>query len=189
MLSIQEFKSNIDKYGTAYPSRFDITIIGQDKELSEILSARCEAASIPGIQITTTNSKLYGGLPDFSVPNGRKHDEVQLTFLETKDFKIKYYFEKWHKSITNMRNGQISYYDKINRDIIISMYSNESNVPTYTVKLIKAIPTRTELTTIDWSIHDEMYKLTVNIAYKDLQTDILTPFGVTEQVTSTIRFD
>lgn len=196
MVSLQEFKSNIDKYGTARPSRYDILISGPNtpivtSEISELLSTRCESANIPGIQIVTTNNKLYGGHPDFNIPNGRKHDEVQLTFLETEEYKIKYFFEEWHSKITDMKNGQISYYKDICKDIDIRMYSDKDNLTNsfvYEIKLIDAIPTRTEIISINWSDVDQLFKLTVNISCKDLQTKILKPVGVREFVSSTITF-
>lgn len=178
MLSLQEFKSNIDKYGLAYPSRFDIIIVGKDPEISQILSARCDFASIPGLQVLTTSNKLYGGHPDFNIPNGRKYDEVQLTFTETSEFKIKSYFEDWYTRTTNMKTGQVMYYDNICNDIIIKMYDNTSDEPVYEIKLINAIPTRTEMINLDWADHDRALKLSVNFSYRELQTNYLKPFGV-----------
>jgi len=73
MGSLNEFKANLEKFGTVRQSRFEVTIPGMID-----LVFRCESVNIPGIQILTKDFSLYGGQPIVKIPNGRSNEEIQM---------------------------------------------------------------------------------------------------------------
>jgi len=146
MKSLNAFKSSLGIDGVITTNRYDITInrsralvIGADLattlnnfddsfDLVRTLQMRCETLNIPGIQIGTTEFKLHGGMPSLKIPNTRIYDEVQVTFLATKDLKDKYFFEEWLNDISDFTNNTIAYYNDVACDIVIDIY-NESDEP------------------------------------------------------------
>lgn len=143
--SLDKFKASLIKDGTISINRYDVTFenlissvaptaeeikrgIFQkfDLEDSKILTYRCESLNIPGVQLGTTDYKLYGGMPSLKIPNTRTFDEVQMTFLATRFMKDKYIFEEWIDKISDFTNNNISYYNDCSSDIRIDVY-NERN--------------------------------------------------------------
>jgi hypothetical protein len=193
MRSLNDFKANLEKFGTVRQSRFDILLPNETVNLS----FRCESLNIPGIQILTTDFHLYGGEPIVKIPNGRANDEVQMTFLVMSDLRDKYWFEEWLHKISNFENNNVAYYDDVAKDIWISVYNETPNPkPTdasftpedgsaqretfegpdtlkqvYTVKLTKAIPTRVEMIQVSWADTDQLMKYTVNFSYESLKIE------------------
>lgn len=169
MLNLNEFVSNINSIGVSKSSFYEVSIIRGDIETQKVLTARCESAMIPGIQILTTDYKLYGGAPILKIPNSRTNDEIQLTFLETEDFKIRYFFEEWMSQISSFRTTSVAYYNDVCRDIGITCFDSEGNI-SYVVEAKNAIPTRLDMTSVNWSDYDQLIKFTVNFSYEELET-------------------
>lgn len=193
MKSLNDFKADLEKFGTVRQSRFDILLPNETVNLS----FRCESLNIPGIQILTTDFHLYGGEPIVKIPNGRANDEVQMTFLVMSDLRDKYWFEEWLHKISNFENNNVAYYDDVAKDIWINVYNETPNPkPTdalvtplggsaqrvtfegpdtlkqvYVVKLTKAIPTRVEMIQVSWADTDQLMKYTVNFSYESLKIE------------------
>jgi len=143
--SLDQFKASLIKDGTISINRYDVTfenlissVAPTAEEIksgmfqkftqddSKILTYRCETLNIPGVQLGTTDYKLYGGMPSLKIPNTRTFDEVQMTFLATRFMKDKYIFEEWIDKISDFTNNNISYYNDCSSDIRIDVY-NERN--------------------------------------------------------------
>jgi hypothetical protein len=196
MRSLNDFKANLDKFGTVKQNRFDVILPNE----SVNLSFRCESLNIPGIQILTTDFHLYGGEPILKIPNGRANDEVQMSFLAMGDMRDKYWFEEWLHKISNFENNNVAYYDDVAKDIWINVYNESPNPkPTdavvtpidvdgpaqriifeggidtlkqiYIAKLRKAIPTRVEMIQVSWADTDQLMKYTVNFSYESLKIE------------------
>ena len=192
MRSLNEFKANLEKFGTVRQSRFDVTI--SDIIYSRDLAFRCESVNIPGIQILTKDFSLYGGQPIVKIPNGRSNEEIQMTFLAMQDMRDRYIFEEWISEISDFETNNVAYYDKVAKDISITIY-NENNVaptdavitpiggnpqsvnfdgknievvPVYTAQLVKAIPTRIEMMQVAWNDYDTLLKYSVSVSYESL---------------------
>ena len=196
MRSLNEFKANLEKFGTVRQSRFDVTI--SDIIYSRDLAFRCESVNIPGIQILTKDFSLYGGQPIFKIPNGRSNEEIQMTFLAMQDMRDRYIFEEWISEISDFETNNVAYYDKVAKDISITIYNEQKgkaptdsainynadigelrqNVkfdgknikvdPVYTVQLVKAIPTRIEMMQVSWADYDTLLKYSVSFSYESL---------------------
>ena len=192
MRSLNEFKANLEKFGTVRQSRFDVTI--SDIIYSRDLAFRCESVNIPGIQILTKDFSLYGGQPIVKIPNGRSNEEIQMTFLAMQDMRDRYIFEEWISEISDFETNNVAYYDEVAKDISITIY-NENNVaptdavitpiggipqsvnfdgknikvvPVYTAQLVKAIPTRIEMMQVSWADYDTLLKYSVSFSYESL---------------------
>jgi hypothetical protein len=126
MRSLNDFKANLEKFGTVKQNRFDVFFFPRSSESSLLpidLTFRCDSLNIPGIQILTTDFHLYGGEPIVKIPNGRTNDEVQMTFLAMADMRDKYWFEEWLHKISDFENNNIAYYDDVASDIDIDVYN------------------------------------------------------------------
>jgi hypothetical protein len=196
MRSLNEFKANLEKFGTVRQSRFDVMIIGYPES-----DLRCESVTIPGIQILTKDFQLYGGQPVVKIPNGRSTEEVQMTFLAMQDMRDRYFFEEWLHKISNFETNNVAYYNDVAATISISIYNEQSVtksqvdsglrgdvkpgtpkplpkaeqtvniVPVYTVQLVKAIPTRVEMMQASWADTDTLLKYSVGFSYESLKIE------------------
>jgi hypothetical protein len=196
MKSLNEFKSNIEKLGTVHQNRFDVEIPGP---YFKDLALRCESVNIPGIQILTTDFKLFGGQPIVKIPNARSNDEVQMTFLASGDMRDKYFFEEWLHKISDFETNNVAYYKDVAKDILINVYNEvaitksqvdsglagdvEPGTPKplpkteqtvelvqiYTAKLVNAIPNRIEMIQVSWADVDQLLKYSVNFSYESLE--------------------
>ena len=104
------------------------------------LTLRCESVTLPGVQILTSPLKLYGGIPALNLPKNREYDTIQCTFISSKSFVEKQYFENWINEITDFSTNNVSYYKDICHDIQINIY-DDGNLGTDTINaLLSKIP-------------------------------------------------
>lgn len=213
MRSLNEFKAHIQNLGTVKQNRFEVLFYKNSESwptAPKDLSFRCESLNIPGFEILTTDFKLYGGQPITKIPNGKLFDQVQMTFLTTKDMRDKYWFEEWLDEISDISTNTVSYYNDVSSDIDIDIFNevydivtsefkpippaeqkeseseldelesiNRSTIfkkditgdirPIYSIRMIKAIPTRVEAVQVSWSDVDQLFKYTVNFSCESLQ--------------------
>jgi hypothetical protein len=193
MGSLNEFKANLEKFGTVRQSRFEVTISGI---YSRDLVFRCESVNIPGIQILTKDFSLYGGQPIVKIPNGRSNEEIQMTFLAMQDMRDRYFFEEWIHKISDFETNNVAYYDDVAEPIWITIYNEKGQqsptdavfkpigfnpesvnfpgkniklVEVYEVQLVKAIPTRIEMMQVSWADVDTLLKYSVSFSYESLK--------------------
>lgn len=186
--NVNDLVSNIRSKGYLKTSKFDVKIPGNSD-----LTLRCVAASLPGMNINTTDLKLYGGMPVLKVPNARSYNDVRLTFLMQSDASDRYYFENWMNRISNFSNNTIGYYDDIAQDILVTVYDETKPIPQtaavssglagqigpptvttydgngYKVKIVNAIPTNIDEIDLSWADSDRLIEYTVTISYEQLQ--------------------
>lgn len=199
MRSLNEFKAHIQTLGTVKQNRFEVFFFnraGSWPNAQKDLRLRCESLNIPGSQILTTDYKLYGGQPITKIPNGRAVDEVQMTFLATGDMRDKYYFDEWVHDVADHENNNIAYYKDVAIDIRIDVFNEKQYsatavssglsgqigeatitparfdadiLPIYSIKMVKAIPTRVEAIQVSWADVDQLLRYTVNFSYETLE--------------------
>lgn len=110
MFSINEFKSNIDQKGVLQNNRFIVNFslpeylkLDRGYEDQQLVSLRCEAASIPGISITTIDMPRIGFGPlEFQAHNFTQSDIV-LTFLVDAHGSVPKLFYDWLNTIVNFQ--------------------------------------------------------------------------------------
>ena len=170
MGSLNEFKANLEKFGTVRQSRFDVRII--PGKYSQELTFRCDSVNIPGIQILTKDFNLYGGQPIVKIPNGRSNEEIQMTFLAMQDMRDRYFFEEWISDISDFGTNNVAYYDNVAKSILITIFNEKGStaelVSVYTAELVKAIPTRVEMIQVAWKDYDTLLSYSVSFSYESL---------------------
>ena len=124
---VTDIVSSISTKGVLKTSKFDVKI-GRvsNPNLNEDLTLRCIAAQIPGISLTTTDFKLYGGMPLLKIPTGRNYNDIRLTFLTQADSSDRHYFENWLNNISNFSTNTVGYYDDWASNIEISVYDESA---------------------------------------------------------------
>jgi hypothetical protein len=195
--SLTDFLADIKVRGTVKSARFDLIVkekLAVDLPLktpglvnsfsqSNPLTIRCENVHIPGIQILTQEYKTYGGLPPVSVPTSRVYDPIQCTFLVSRSFVEKQYFENWMHQITDFTTNNVEYYNTWCKDLQINVYdeANRDTVvvkgilgepqPTkiYSVDILDAIPTRIEEIPLGWEESNELIKINVQFVYRQIR--------------------
>lgn len=184
--NVNDIVSNIRSKGVLKPSKFNVIIGEGDPNLT----LRCIAASLPGITLTTTDFKLYGGMPTLKVPIGRNYNDIRLTFLMQADGSDRYYFENWLNQISNFTTNTVGYYDELKKDILLTVFDEESPSPTavssglagkvgaptvrtqgrgYQVSILGAIPTNIDEVDLSWADSDRLLEYTVTISYEQLK--------------------
>ena len=151
----------------AKPSKFDVKIV-LPKQLgsslsTEILSYRCEMASLPGRTMETSDLKIYG--PSEKMPHRSAYDDVTMTFIVTDAMEEKKVFDSWLNLINPVDNWNIEYKTNYVSDIIITQYDLMGN-PSYSIKLIEAYPLVVNQLDLDWSNEFVYHKLSVVFTYR-----------------------
>lgn len=176
--NINEFVSNLNKFGIAKPSHFDVLIFppsGLSTEVSSSdlpreLSFRAEQAELPGMAVTTTEYRSYG--PQRKIAYGSLFEDTNMTFIASHNMREKVFFENWLEFISGLNvdseTFNIQYYDNYKSDIEIRQY-NEKGTFVYGVKLVDAFPLNITAMALNRTIVDDFHRLTVAISYRRWQ--------------------
>ena len=203
MFSISEFKSNIDQKGVLQNNRFIVDFglpeylkLDRGYEDLNLVSLRCEAASIPGISITTIDMPRIGFGPlEFQAHNFTQSDIV-LTFLVDAHGSVPKLFYDWLNTIVNFQVSkghsglnrvvglsgiekayqsgayEVGFKDDYSVNLNITVYDKDqqsTGLGTEVMKLTayKAYPK--EMTSIDmaWVNDSELMRIQVAFTYTD----------------------
>lgn len=125
MFSISEFKSNIDQKGVLQNNRFIVDFglpeylkLDRGYEDVDLVSLRCEAASIPGVSITTIDMPRIGFGPLEYQAHNFTQDDIVLTFLVDAHGSIPKLFYDWLNTIVNFQVSKG--HDGLNRVVGLS---------------------------------------------------------------------
>jgi len=175
-----EFLSYINRYGVAKTSHFDLMIprvlTGKVNDrfffVNKVMALRCEATELPGRQIISNDSKVYG--PTYKTPYQSIYQEITLNFVETTDFLIRDFFEQWMSGIFNPTNNRLAYPDVYRYDVDLIQYdaavdtTNDTRAslhPSATWKLYNSFPTAVNQMPVAWA-EDGLHRVTVTLAYE-----------------------
>lgn len=110
MFSISDFKSSIDEKGVLQNNRFIVDFslpeylkLDRGYEDTDLVSLRCEAASIPGVSITTIDMPRIGFGPLEYQAHNFTQDDIVLTFLVDAHGTIPKLFYDWLNTIVNFQ--------------------------------------------------------------------------------------
>lgn len=207
MFSISEFKSNIDQKGVLQNNRFIVDFglpeylkLDRGYEDLNLVSLRCEAASIPGISITTIDMPRIGFGPlEFQAHNFTQSDIV-LTFLVDAHGSVPKLFYDWLNTIVNFQVSkghsglnrvvglsgiekayqsgayEVGFKDDYSVNLNITVYDKDqqsAGLGTEVMKLTayKAYPK--EMTSIDmaWVNDSELMRIQVAFTYTDFSIE------------------
>ena len=134
--NVGNFISEIRKSGVAYPHRYELFMGGSrsgemifDRPSQEKMNTRLESTTLPASSIGSNPVKLQG--IDREMPYGRVYEgDLQLTFLEDKDFTIRNLFEKWQQKVIDNKTFQCGYYDDyVCASAELSVFSLTGEIP------------------------------------------------------------
>jgi hypothetical protein len=162
---IDAFRSSFTE-GLAEPSRFKVIITPPAQLLPimgpELLSFRCEAAVLPGRNLSTTEMRIYG--PTEKFPYQSAYDDVTLTFICTEHMEEKKFFDDWLNMINPLNSWNFKYKKHYATDIEIRQYTFTDEV-SYSISLIDAFPISVNDLQLEWSEMNGYHKLSVTFAY------------------------
>lgn len=130
--SISHFLSEFERRGASRASHFDVLIpipqyMVRSKLPAQVLTFRCEAAEIPGRQLNSSDVKIYG--PIYKTPFQSLYAETTLTFIETGDMDVRFFFEEWMNLIINSETNRITYPDEYISNMEVRQYDVVSDRP------------------------------------------------------------
>lgn len=128
-MSIDQFVTAVKTRGIARTNRFDTIIAfpGENQDTSRLATLFCESSSLPGINLATVPSRVYGEARE--LPYERMFDPVTLTFFVDAEMKVKTAFDKWNMSIINQQTRSVDYYDNYTRPIFIYVRNVDDTTP------------------------------------------------------------
>ena len=154
-MNISEFQGSINQRGVLQNNRF-VAFFNVPKSIEKlqnrygiqdkIISARCEAAQIPGVNLTTIDQPRLGYGPSEAMPHNVTLDDVSLTFLLDGQSSLHALFYEWFNTIVNFQGSagqstlksnqtmgpgglsigsafEVGYKDNYRTDIIIGVYN------------------------------------------------------------------
>ena len=165
MNNIYKLKSElISRKGIARSNKFSIEITEEGGNPSTAIDTLCESASIPGLQILTTEYSSIRHATKY--PTGLMYEDIELTFLLTQDYYVKKFFDTWMSKIikTSVDDYYLNYRSTYSRDVIINQL-NDRNEKIYSHKLIDAYPITVQTINLNSTSDDEVAKLNVTLTY------------------------
>ena len=190
--NIREFNSNIDQFGVAKQSHFDVIInttpivgirnFDAAPTMGDQLRLRCEAAEFPGLQVATMDAKIYGPLQ--KVAYAGMYTDVSFSFIMSNNMREKRFFEEWMNSIIGNRSSDrgssnglnsfnIGYHKNYSTDIVIRQFAPapESHMQkaVYECRLYDAFPTTVAPISLNRGT-DDVHRLNVVLTYRHWET-------------------
>ena len=170
--SYNEFTGYIKSTGLAIGSHFTVILpsLGSNGSTKDV-SMKCEVASLPGINIMTSEIRAFGETTEYAY--GVNYPPIQLTFFITNDFDVKEYFNSWLQSVFDTRTRSVGYYKDYAKPLTISMSDKEGN-ETYKIVLHEAYPKAINDISLAYSDNAPI-KLNVSVQYKWWSNDDAEP--------------
>jgi hypothetical protein len=164
--SIAGFIARISDKGLARTNRFRVIfttpLAGGESEDYRQISLNCESAEIPGRDLTTTESRIYG--PTFKTPYMTSYNDISFTFLCDAALVEKRVFDEWMSMINPKDTFDFEYRDSYTTTVVIEQLS-DNQVTTYSCKLIEAYPVQVNAMPVNWA-DDNYQRVTVTMTYR-----------------------
>lgn len=187
MFSIADFRASIDNQGVLKNNRHLVSIpmpnVVQDKTVGQLLTLRCESATIPGIDLASADGPpRFGYGPTQKHPYNASFGDISLSFLVDKDSKVHQFFYQWVTGIvnTNSRGGtdmnvqtngkypyESAYKDDYSVRLTIDLYNDEA-AKAFSVIVYQAFPSSLPSVSTSWSDTD-LIKISVPFAFTDFE--------------------
>lgn len=164
--SVSSFVSRISDKGLARTNRFRVIFtsppIGGNSEDYRQISLNCEAAELPGRDLTTTDSRIYG--PTFKTPYMTNYNDVSFTFLCDASLVEKRVFDQWMSAINPQNSFDFEYRDSYVSKVLIEQLT-DNEITTYSCELIEAFPIQVNAMPVNWG-DDNFQRVTVTMTYR-----------------------
>ena len=169
----KKFRDRIKTF--AKPSTFDIQFTGlpesiflpADIKTFDELQFRAYSTQLPGINLDTVERRYHG--PQRMIPTGYFYQQMNISIIETGDYKMRELFDYWVNQIAPAQNGYyLFYYDElIAKEMLIKLYdkaNNEKIIKTY--KLEEVYPIGISPVVLDWGYRDTFTAINIDLAYR-----------------------
>jgi len=197
-MNISRFQGSIRQKGVLQNNRFRIQFSlpaylrqvgngGQfvEEQATELVSLRCEAASLPGMNMTLMEQPRLGVGPLEFMPHNAVLSEVQLTFLVDAFGDIHRLFYEWHNRLVNVAGSkgqsrlqgaegsayapfEVGFKSDYRTDIEIFVYDKDNDTsPIINAKIYNAFPADLPAVPLSWNSTDELIRLTIPFRYTD----------------------
>lgn len=118
----------------------------------------CSGASLPEFSVLTSPIKTYGIAKE--MPYEKSAISFTLNFYVLSDFRVKYFFEDWQKSVFNPDTGFFGFYNDYVSDIRIQMESPEKLLE-YDITMIQCYPKAVHQIELNYASESTPMTLTV----------------------------
>jgi len=169
--SIDYFKSTIvSNKGFSRSHRFKVTItdIPGGSTDSKSMSVLCESASIPNINIGTSEYSLYRN--KYKVPVDYSHDDITIGFYLTGNYLVKTALDSWVNKIIDSSKYLLSYDSEYKRTVTIEQL-NELNKTIFKVKLFDAFPISIDAIDLSHQDQDNISLVTATFTYSRIESE------------------
>ena len=191
---IDNFISNINKYGTLQTNKFEVEIpiptslnINSRNTIENILKMRAEKVKIPGVVLDNIETRRYGIGPNYKTATNVRFEPISMSFIETSKTDVYYAFHEWIRigifdyarpggNRSPERNALPSFLTEYKKDYIsditIKVFNNEGKngisndiAPVLKLKLIEAFPISIGDNDLSWGDNNTLYRINVSFAY------------------------
>jgi hypothetical protein len=164
--SVSAFVSRISGKGLARTNRFRVIFVtppitGNADDYRQI-SLNCEAAELPGRDLTTSDARIYG--PTFKMPYMSNYNDVSFTFLCDASLVEKRVFDEWIAAINPQNSFDFEYRESYVSRVIIEQLTDDE-VTAYSCELIEAYPIQVNAMPVTWG-DDNFHRVTVTMTYR-----------------------
>lgn len=192
-LNLSDFKAEFFKSGYL-PTNSGHCVFSSPSNLrdkypeTKKLQLRAHRFDIPGVWLTSDDSRRYGYGPIDKTPHLAQFDKFTADFVLDENGWVQDYFYTWMNRIVNFnfKNGikgsegggfvyESSYKQDFVTDIAVKAYKKNKNTSTH-YTMIRAWPSSLSPIEVNWGATNQMMVLRVTFEYQDWYMEIPDPF-------------
>tara|TARA_Y100000296_G_scaffold37916_1_gene43879 strand:- start:1886 stop:2533 length:648 start_codon:yes stop_codon:yes gene_type:complete len=174
---IQNLEGTLTKSGIAFQSHFAVSFTAPPiankfklgipgTVLAGDLIFRCDQAEIPGRQVATAETRIYG--PMRKIAYTQLFTDITISFICSHDLREKIFFDAWQEQIVGQvdnpaKRYDMAYYEDYTTDITIEQFDSAGN-SMYGVTLFDALPTTVAPLPLNWATN-EIHRVQISFAY------------------------
>lgn len=164
--SVSGFVARISDKGLARTNRFRVIFVtppitGNAEDYRQI-SLNCEAAELPGRDLTTSDARIYG--PSFKMPYMTNYNDISFTFLCDASLVEKRVFDEWISAINPQNGFDFEYRDSYVSRVVIEQLADDETTA-YSCELVEAYPIQINSMPVSWG-DDNFHRVTVTMTYR-----------------------
>lgn len=163
---LNTFIAKLKQNGLLTSSHFYVIIPNfavEKKGNSQDLLLFCDGASIPGIQLMTTEIRKFGELS--TMPHSPLYQNLTLTFLCDSTMNVKVAIESWFNQVFNTKTREFNYYENYTKDIEIHLV-DKTGKNIHKITLRETYPIAMGEIALDYSSANNIIKVPVTLVYK-----------------------
>jgi len=152
------------------------------------ISLRCEAISLPGMNLTSTPDSNMYGVPAEIVDGVSFADTINMTFQASSDLEERVVFERWQEQAWDRETWNIKYYKDYTAPIDIYVLDLQNNKK-YGVRLHECYPKTIEAVPLSYANATDIIKINVSMQYRYWETLNITaqPRGLGDKLFDVLK--